>query len=214
MQQNLVALDVAEEARAEPGAFAGALDQARDVGEHEVDVAGAHDAEVWMQRRERIVGDLRLGGAHRCQERRLAGVGQADDAASAISFSRSQMVSSSPGWPGLAWRGAWLVDDLKCALPKPPLPPLAKQRAIAGLRPDRRAASPGPRRDLRARRHLDHAVLAVGAGAVLAHAVAAALGLEVLVVAVVDQRVEIVDACDPHVAAACRRRRRRDRRTR
>ena len=33
-----------------------------------------------MQRRERIVGDLRLGGADRGEERRLAGIGQADEA--------------------------------------------------------------------------------------------------------------------------------------
>ena len=43
---------------------------------------------------------------------------------------------------------------------------------------------------------------AVRAGAVLAHAVAAGLGLEMLLVAVVDQRVEAVDAFDDDIAAA------------
>ena len=56
--------------------------------------------------------------------------------------------------------------------------------------------------DLRADRHLQHDVLAVGAVAVLAHAVAAALRLEVLLVAVVDQCVEAVDGLDHDVAAA------------
>ena len=56
--------------------------------------------------------------------------------------------------------------------------------------------------DLRADRHAEHDVVAVGAGAVLAHAVDAGLGLEVLLVAVVDQRVEPVDALDTDVAAA------------
>ena len=51
--------------------------------------------------------------------------------------------------------------------------------------------------DLRADRHFQHRVLAVGAVAVLAHAVAAALGLEVLLVAVVDQRVEAVHGLRP-----------------
>ena len=55
--------------------------------------------------------------------------------------------------------------------------------------------------DLRAGRHLEHDVGAVGAVAVLAHAVAAALGLEMLLVAVVDQRVEAVDRQRDHVAA-------------
>ena len=53
---------MAEKSRAEPGAFVGALDQPRNVGKHEVDVAGAHDTEIGMQRRERVVGDFRLGG--------------------------------------------------------------------------------------------------------------------------------------------------------
>ena len=63
-----------------PAPFAGAFDQAGDVGEHEVDIAGAHDAEVWMQGRERISRDLRLGPADRGEERRFAGVGQSDNA--------------------------------------------------------------------------------------------------------------------------------------
>ena len=121
--------------------------------------------------------------------------------ASAISLSRSQMVSSSAGWPGLAWRGAWLVEDLKCALPKPPLPPLASRARSPGFDQigEQRLLVLGE--DLRAGRHLDDAIGAVRAGAVLAHAVAAALGLEVLLVAIVDQRVEVVDALDPDVAA-------------
>ena len=44
--------------------------------------------------------------------------------------------------------------------------------------------------------------LALGAVAVLAHAMGAGRGLEVLLVAVVDQRVEPVDALDDDVAAA------------
>jgi hypothetical protein len=46
------------------------------------------------------------------------------------------------------------------------------------------------------------AVAALGAGAVAAHAVAAGLGLEMLLVAVVDQRVEAVDGFHPDIAAA------------
>ena len=80
MQQHAAALDVSQEARAEAGALVRALDQARNVGQHEVEAGRAHDAQVGMQRRERIVGDLRLGGADGGQERRLAGVGQSDDA--------------------------------------------------------------------------------------------------------------------------------------
>ena len=43
---------------------------------------------------------------------------------------------------------------------------------------------------------------ALGAGAVAAHAVDAGLGLEMLLVAIVDQRVQPVDRLHPDVAAA------------
>src|SRR5262249_35806548 len=54
--------------------------------------------------------------------------------------------------------------------------------------------------DLRTNRHLQDDVLAVGSGAVLAHAVTTALGLEVLPIAVIDQRIEAVDRLYHHVA--------------
>ena len=56
---------------------------------------------------------------------------------------------------------------------------------------------------------------AASAGAVAAHAVHAGLGLEMLLIAEVDQRVEAATAhSTDDVAAACRRRRRPGRRTR
>jgi hypothetical protein len=55
--------------------------------------------------------------------------------------------------------------------------------------------------DLGSHRHLEHDVVRVGAVAVLAHAAAAALGLEMLLVAVVDQGVEALDRHRDHVAA-------------
>ena len=55
---------------------------------------------------------------------------------------------------------------------------------------------------LRALGHFQHGVGAASAGAVLAHAVHAGLGLEMLLVAEVDQRVEAVGAFDHDVAAA------------
>ena len=54
---------------------------------------------------------------------------------------------------------------------------------------------------LGADRHLQHDVVGIGAGAQAAHAVAAGRGLEMLLVAIVDQRVEAVHGLDPHVAA-------------
>src|SRR5690606_25796092 len=55
--------------------------------------------------------------------------------------------------------------------------------------------------DLGADRDLEDDVGAIGAGAVLAHAMGAGAGLEMLLVAVVDQRVEPIDTFDDHVSA-------------
>src|SRR5690606_2906321 len=55
---------------------------------------------------------------------------------------------------------------------------------------------------LRARRNLEHDIGALGAGTVASHAVAAGLGLEMLLIAIVDQRVETVHGLDPDIAPA------------
>jgi hypothetical protein len=76
-------LDVAEERVAQPGAAARTLDQPRDVRDRRATLVvfrEVHDAQVRLERRERIVGDLGTGGGERGEERRLAGVWQADEA--------------------------------------------------------------------------------------------------------------------------------------
>ena len=59
MDEQARALDVGEELVAEPGAAARALDQAGDVGEDELAVVGVERAEDGLERRERVVADLR-----------------------------------------------------------------------------------------------------------------------------------------------------------
>jgi hypothetical protein len=72
---------VAQELVTEAGAFRRAFDQARDVGDDEaLRMRHAHDAEVRMQGRERIVRDLRTRIRHGRDERRLAGVRHAQQA--------------------------------------------------------------------------------------------------------------------------------------
>ncbi len=72
------ALDVAQERVAQALALGRTLDEARDVGEHELMVLEAHDTEVRFERGERVVRDLRLRRAHRRDERGLARVREAD----------------------------------------------------------------------------------------------------------------------------------------
>ena len=61
MQQQVGALDVAEEAVSDARAFGRAFDQARDVGENELAALVADDAQLRAKRRERIIADLRRG---------------------------------------------------------------------------------------------------------------------------------------------------------
>ena len=68
---------------AETGAAAGALDETGHVGDRRpalVLVAEVHDAEVRLERRERVVGDLGPRRGERREQRRLAGVRQPDEA--------------------------------------------------------------------------------------------------------------------------------------
>src|SRR5262245_37152247 len=55
--------------------------------------------------------------------------------------------------------------------------------------------------DLGTDRHFENDILAIGTGAVLAHAIAATLRLEMLLVAVINQRIEAIDGLDHRVAA-------------
>src|SRR5215469_359826 len=55
-------------------------------------------------------------------------------------------------------------------------------------------------KDLRAGRDLEDDGAPVAAGAIFAHALPAALGLEMLLVAIIDERIEAVDAFGHHIA--------------
>src|SRR5579883_2282400 len=202
MQQRTAALDVAEEARAQAGAFMRALDEAGNVGHHELARAHLHHAEAGMQCRERVVGDLGPGVGGRRQEGRLAGVGQADqaDIGDQLQAQPDPALLAGPALVGAARRtiGRALVVQVAVAAvtalgehdPLADLGEVGEQRLVVLLE------------DLRAARQAQDDVLALGAGALAAHAVMAGLGLEVLGVAVVDQGVEAVDALDDDVAAA------------
>ncbi len=81
MQQQARALQVPEKANTEADAVGGALDQPGNVGDDETAMRReAHDPEVRVQRRERVVGDLRPRRRDRANEGRLAGVRQAEQA--------------------------------------------------------------------------------------------------------------------------------------
>ena len=105
MNQRPAALDMAEKAVAEAEAFVGALDQAGNVGEHEVALVDPDHAEVGVDGGEGIVGDLRPRRRDRGEQRRLAGVGQADQPGVGDQF-QPQDDRSLDARSGRGWRGA------------------------------------------------------------------------------------------------------------
>ena len=75
MHEHRASFDVAKKLIAEPVTFVSSFDEAGDVGDDEcVVVIGGDDAEVWNERGEWIIGDLRLCRADDGDECRLAGV--------------------------------------------------------------------------------------------------------------------------------------------
>ncbi len=78
MHEQARALHVGEELEPEARALARALDQARDIGHHELAVVALDRAEHRLESGERIVGHLRLRARDARQQRRLARVRQPD----------------------------------------------------------------------------------------------------------------------------------------
>src|SRR6185437_11133030 len=202
MQQRAAALDMAEEARAQTGAVMGAFDQAGNIGHDELAVADLHHAKAGMKRREGIIGDLGPRVRRRREERRLAGVGQADqaDIGDQLQPQPDPAFLAGPALVGAARRavGRALVVQVAVAA----VAALGEHDALADLGQVGEQSLVVFLEYLRATRQPEHDVLAASARALAARALMAGLGLEVLGVAVVDQRVETVDAFDDDVAAA------------
>src|SRR4051794_29803707 len=171
------ALDVGEEVVAETGAGAGALDQPRDVGDHELAVVGVECAEDRLQRGERVGGDLRLSAREAREQRRLAGVRQPDEADVGEQLEMQLDAPLLPRQPLLGQPRRLPCRALEAGV-------AAAARAAAGDRDllagaDEVVARAVPALDLGARRHRDDQRVAVRSVHLLAEPVAAALGAEV-----------------------------------
>src|SRR5580698_1230889 len=82
MQQHPRALDVLEKLIAEANSFVRPFEQSGNVDDNERFVVGdAHDAQLWFDRREGILGDFRPRRRNDRKQRRLSGIRYADDAA-------------------------------------------------------------------------------------------------------------------------------------
>ena len=202
VQQHPATFDMAEKSVAEAGAFMRALDQAGNIGEHEFAPLRVHDAKLRVQRGEGIVGDLRFCRADDREEGRLAGIGQADEArvGDQLQPQPDPALFAFLARIGVARRA--VGGGLEMRVAEAAIAAFGQHEFFAerGEVVDQRFAVLVD--DLRADRHFQHDRFAVGPMAVAAHAIDALRSLEVLLIAIVDQRVEPVDHFDDDIAAA------------
>ena len=201
MQEDGGALDMTEEAVADAGPFMSAFDQPGNVGKHEIGAVDAHHAEIGVKRGEGIVGDLRLGRADRGQEGRLSGIGKSDDAGIGDELEPKPDMHLLALLAGIGVARRLVGRRLEAGIAESAIAAAQQNDAVAGRNEIRDQGLPVFVEDLRARGHGQHHVGALGAGAVLAHAMPALLRLEMLLVAVVEKRIEVGHAFDDDVAA-------------
>ena len=185
---------------AEPGAGARALDQAGDVGDDELAVVGLERAEHRLERRERIRRDLRLRAREAGEQRRLAGVREPDepDVGEQLEVQLDRALLARQAALGQPRRLAH--GRLEARVAAAAGAAARDRHLLAGAHEV--VARAVPALDLRAGRHRDHERLAVGAVALGALAVAAALGAEVRAAAEALQVAQVVVAAQHDVAAA------------
>src|ERR1700691_1566418 len=179
-----------QEPIAKAAAFMRPLDQAGNVSEDELPAVDGHHAKLRLQRCERVIGDLRLRGADGSKKRRLAGIRQTDDAGIG---DKLEPQFDGAFFSGLAAIGAArraVGGGLKMRVAEPAISAMRQHGALAGCR------QVGEKRltiflvNLRTDRDLEYGVSSIGAVPILAHAAAAVLGKEMLLIPVVDQRIE------------------------
>ena len=107
-------------------------------------VVGADDAEVRDERRERIVGDLRLGGADDGDERRLAGVGQSDQTDVGDQFQLDEELALLAGVAVLREARGLTRGGGEVLIAPPAAAALGDEHALAVVRRGRRSPRPWP----------------------------------------------------------------------
>jgi hypothetical protein len=203
VQQQVGALQVAQEEVAEARAFRGPFDETRDVGHDEALLCrDADHAQVRVQRGERVVGDLRPRIRDGRDERGLAGVGHAQQADVGEHAHLELQLEGLPRPAGCLLARRPVRAGLEVHVAEAAVAPLGQQHPLVRHEEFGDHVARFQVGDDRAHRHAQDDVLGgsaelVGAPAVLAPARFMASG-----VTVVDQGVEVAVAHGVHAAAA------------
>ena len=191
---------------AQPLALARALNKAGDVGNDVRIFAGTHHAEVWHERGKRVVSDLGTGGTHARNERRLTHRGKAHERGIGHKLHLELNPVLLGRFAQLSERGRAAHRRHKVGIAQATGTAGRHDDALAivhqvgnlehrGLRLGGELAHHGTHRDLK------NQVLAALAIATSALAVRAALGAEVMLKTVIDQRRQLSIGLDDDIAA-------------
>ncbi len=178
------------------------FDQAGNVGKHEIGAVDAHHAKIGVERGEGIIGNLRFGRADRGEEGRLPGIGKPDHADIGDELEPEPDMHLLARLAGISAPRRAIGGGFEAGIAKSAIAPAQQHDALP------RRNEVGKHRlavlieDFRAGWQRQHDIGALGARAVLAHAMSALLRLEVLLIAVVEQRVEVGHAFEDDVAAS------------
>ena len=200
--QQPAAVDVPQKVVPQPGALARALDDAGDVRQHEGHVlVHIHHAQVGEERREMVVGDLRVRVGDHGEQRALAHVGEAHEPHVGQQLQLQQYAVALPGQARLGKAGDLARGGGEVLVAPAAAPAAAGHIVLAGghvvhYRAAVRVAQK------RAARDAQYDALAVLAGAALALAVLAVPGDELALIAEVHQRGHVAVGLKNDVAAA------------
>ena len=155
-----------------------------------------------MQCGEGIIGNFGLGSRHSGQKGRFSGIGQADKAGIGNQLQPQPDPAFLPilSGIGMAWRAVGRGCEIGVA--KPAIAAFGQTVALSDLGHIGNQCLSVLIKHLCAARHLEHDIGTIRACAVFPHAMHTRTGLEMLLIAVIDQRVEAINAFDPDIAAA------------
>ena len=160
-----------------------------------------HDAELWFQRREGVIGDFRPRMADRGEEGRFAGVGQPDKTGvgDQLQAQPDPSLAARPAGIGAARRAIGRALVMRIA--EPAVAALQKDEPLAGTGEISEHQAVIFIHDLGADRNPQNQIFAVGAGPLAAGTGPAVLRPKMLPISVIDQRIEVLGRDKDDVAA-------------
>ena len=193
---------MAEELVAKPPALMRALDQARDIGDHEFHAIHTHNAQIGMQGGEGIIRDFgpRIRGG--CKEGGFACIGHAQKPHIGNQFEAQPDRALYPLLAGIGAARGLIGGGFEMEIAKAAIAALGQKDPLADLGDIGDDGFLIFLEDFGAHRHAQHDIIAILACALLAHAGLAAAREEMLLVAEIDQRVQTVNRFGPDIAAA------------